>query len=233
MAKSGTLINRIQGWTFSLQQLNIDERSKWAIFVLTIFYTIGTIGIAGKIHPDFILLTPGQLLLSVGLMLWCHHQWRIQMALFLVLVYIIGFGAELAGVQTGLIFGEYAYGPVLGPKWYGTPFMIGVNWILVTYATGSLVDQLAGKWHWLVRTVLIAALMVGLDFLIEPVAMALDFWSWPGNVVPVQNYIGWFIIALFTSGLYVKMASTKPNKVGIALFILQFLFFLLLNIFLV
>lgn len=218
-------------WSFLLPFPEADDRTRWATFVLAIFYCIGVVCIAINIHPDFILLTPIQLLFSVSLMLWCHSKWSSRTVIFMVACYVVGFGAELVGVQTGLIFGEYSYGPVLGPKWYGTPFMIGVNWILVTYAAGSLVDQLGISTNAAVRTVTIALLMVGLDIFIEPVAMAYDFWSWPNNTVPFQNYVGWFVIGLITSGLYVKFASEKPNKLGSALFIMQFLFFLLLNIF--
>ena len=39
--------------------------------------------------------------------------------------------------------------------------------------------------------------MVLLDIMIEPVAIELDFWQWEGGNIPLQNYLMWFIVALF------------------------------------
>jgi putative membrane protein len=39
-----------------------------------------------------------------------------------------------------------------------------------------------------------ACLLVLLDILIEPVAI-YNFWSWNETIVPIKNYIAWFIIS--------------------------------------
>lgn len=211
--------------------MEMKRRQQWAIAILGIFYTVGIFAILANLHPDFILLTPFQLLLSLFLLMWCHRPWDSQTYLFLLLCYIIGFGIELAGVQTGIIFGSYTYGPVLGPKILGTPLMIGINWILVTYAAGTVVNQLLPKLHLTMKVIIAALLMVGLDLLIEPVAMAYNFWAWEGGHIPVQNYFAWFVIATITCSLFYILAARQTNKVGSALFSMQFLFFLLLYLF--
>ena len=39
---------------------------------------------------------------------------------------------ESLGVNYGLIFGNYEYGNNLGFKFFGVPFLIGINWIILT-----------------------------------------------------------------------------------------------------
>ena len=46
--------------------------------------------------------------------------------------------AETIGVNFGILFGDYEYGENLGFKIFGVPFLIGINWIVLTFITGSL-----------------------------------------------------------------------------------------------
>lgn len=200
-----------------------------AIAFLALAYLAGVAGIHFAVHASFILLTPFNLLLSLVLALVFHRGWTKEMSIFLALCYAVGFGAELFGVQTGLLFGEYAYGPVLGPKVWGTPLMIGVNWMLVSYTTGMTVNAIGGRWHWAGRAVAGALLMVILDLFIEPVAMAFNFWSWEGDVVPLRNYFGWFFVSLPLQAYFAFHFGEKRNKVAVALFIMQLAFFVLLG----
>ena len=200
-----------------------------AILVLAILYTVGVFGILLPIHEDFILLTPVNLLVSLALVLWFHPGWDNRMLAFLAVAYFTGFGAELFGVQTGILFGEYSYGRVLGPKLWGTPLMIGINWVMLGYSAGVIANRLAGSRHWMLRGLVAALLMVGLDVLIEPVAMHYGFWSWKGNEVPLRNYLGWFLVAFPLQCLFAYWLGRVQNKVAVALFILQIFFFLILG----
>jgi len=202
------------------------------IGLLLIFYGIGIVGILLPIHPEFVRLTPANLLVSLVLALAFHRPWTRSFFGFLLLCYGVGFGAEWMGVQTGLLFGSYSYGSVLGPKLGGTPLLIGINWILVTYSSAMLVQAGAGNRlnGWLKAT-LSALLMVGLDILIEPVAIQQGFWSWEGDAVPLQNYFGWLAIALPLQLAYHKMVKARTNYVAASLFILQLIFFLVIGLF--
>ena len=200
-----------------------------SILILLLLYTVGFLGIVLPIHRDFVLLTPVNLLVSLGLVLWNHERWEARTGWFIVLAYVLGFGAEVFGVQTGLLFGDYAYGRVLGPKLWGTPLMIGMNWVMLGYASGVTANRLLPGRHWLVRGTLAAVMMVALDVLIEPVAMRYGFWTWEGGVVPLRNYIGWFVVALPIECLFAAIQGNSRNKVAVALFILQFFFFLALG----
>lgn len=207
-----------------------DWPASRSIAVLVILYAVGIAGVWFDIHPDFLLLTPFNLLISLVLVLYHHPQWSRAEWLFLPVAWLWGFGAELFGVQTGLLFGDYAYGPVLGWKIGGTPLMIGVNWVMLAYCTGIAANHLLGKAHWLWRGLLAACLMVLLDVFIEPVAIRYDFWSWGGGAPPLQNYVGWFIVAFPLLSLFSRIQTGRRNKVALVLLVLQFVFFVTLGL---
>ena len=208
----------------------LKQPQQLSISILSILYTVGIIGVGFTIHPDFLLLTPANLLLSLVIVLYHHPYWTSATYFFLPIAYFWGFGAELFGVQTGLLFGEYTYGPVLGWKIAETPLMIGVNWVLLAYSAGITANHLLGKRHWFLRALLGAALMVLLDVFIEPVAIRYDFWSWANGTPPFQNYLGWFVVAIPLLAFFTYTHSGTRNKVAVALLILQFVFFITLGI---
>jgi len=209
----------------------LNEPANRSIAILAVLYAVGLASLLGQLHEDFILLTPFNLLISLALMLWHHPGWSGKTIAFLVITYLVGFGAEVFGVQTGLLFGHYEYGRVLGWKIAGTPLMIGVNWVMLAYCAGVTVNYLAQRWHWLVKAALASVLMVGLDVLIEPVAIEYGFWTWTGDGVPLLNYGGWFLVAFPLLSLFNKWQGALKNKVAPALFLLQIIFFLTLGIF--
>lgn len=70
---------------------------------------------------------------------------------------------ELIGVNTGLLFGTYQYGENLGIKVFGVPFLIGINWGVITFLTANIANRFI-KNKWLV-ILCGSILMVALDFL--------------------------------------------------------------------
>ncbi len=197
--------------------------------VLTIFYGVGLIGILLPLHPEFIRLTPFNLLLSLSLVWAAHPASGKPIYGFLALAFAWGFLTEWFGVNTGLLFGDYSYGEVLGPKWAETPIMIGVNWALLAYCSGITANHLLPERPWWVRGTAAAICLVGLDLFIEPVAIRYGFWSWDGQVVPLRNYFGWFMVALPLTCAFAGWFPEARNNVAIGLLILQFLFFSILN----
>ena len=201
------------------------SKSTLSILILAILYLVGILGVRLNIHEDFLLLTPFNLLSSLALVLWNHPKWDTFTKVYLIICFCVGFLAEVIGVQTGLIFGSYHYGPVLGWQLWDTPLMIGVNWALLAYCSGVVVSSLVPHWHWIIKGTLSALLMVGLDVLIEPVAIRYDFWTWEQHAPPLQNFIGWFLVALPLLLLFHYQFKKINNKVAIALFIMQIIFF--------
>jgi uncharacterized membrane protein len=70
-----------------------------------------------------------------------------------------------------------------------------------------------------------AFLMVLLDFFIEQNASKFDFWYWKNNLIPLQNYFAWFIIAFLLNLLVQKQLALKRNLTAIALYFVQLVFF--------
>ena len=86
-----------------------------SIFLIWLFHVSGILGIIYSNASWFVRATPLNLLLSFGLLL--INLKRDQKALgLLFLCFVVGMAAEILGVRYGLIFGEYSYGAVLGPK---------------------------------------------------------------------------------------------------------------------
>lgn len=199
-------------------------RGEWFILILVIFYGVGLVGLNSASSDWFLATTPFILLLSAGLMVGHHkgkngYYWTVMLICFAV-----GYGVEVLGVKTGVIFGDYSYGETLGFKWQEVPLVIGVNWLLLVGATGALV----ARWGWIhpiFRAAISALLMTGLDWLIEPAAIKLGFWNWASEAVPLQNYLAWFGISFVLLALYHMLPFQKRNKVGTALFFLQLIFF--------
>jgi putative membrane protein len=175
---------------------------------------------------SFISLTPLNLILTTGMLLFFHEDWQPAFVLFAVLAILTGFFAEVAGVATGLIFGEYSYGATLGWKLWEVPLVIGLNWFLLSYVCCSIL-RFENK---LIRTLAGAALMVLLDLIIEPVAIHYDFWSWALVEVPLQNYLAWFVIALIPCGLFCYLPFKKNNRFAKYVFWAQLLFFAINNL---
>ena len=89
--------------------------------------------------------TDGLLLVLNGLLLYAIYQ-RNQdrrLLVWLVAAYYFTFAAEAVGVATGALFGEYAYGATMRWQWLGVPFVIALNWCVLTLATNELALRLA------------------------------------------------------------------------------------------
>jgi uncharacterized membrane protein len=202
----------------------------WPMWVLPILYFVGIIGLTLDLHPMFIRLTPLTLLISMWGLWTGHTGLQKTWWIFAIGAAIFGFVLEVVGVNTGFPFGRYAYGDVLGPKFLSTPFMIGINWALLSIAshqTAGLVFSSS-----LQRVLLAALLMTGLDFIMEPVAIKTGMWHWFGQPIPWNNYAAWFVCSLLLIGWmeWQEKPNKSINKVALLLLSLQFLFFGVLNL---
>ncbi len=191
-----------------------------SLFIIIVFHIVGFVGFV--INPSYFRsLSPVNLLLSFGLIVLMSQQTKWQFYGAISLVAVIGFFVEVLGVKTELIFGSYHYGQSLGYKWLSVPLLIGINWSMLLYCTA----QLSKFKSTIVNAVFGAALMVGLDFFIEQNASKFDFWYWKSGIIPIQNYIAWFVIAFLLNLLVQKHLAQKPNLTAKALYFVQLAFF--------
>jgi putative membrane protein len=188
---------------------------------------VGIVGFLTSYQALMIRLTPVTLLLSWLLLLINHRMWNRFFVLFMVSIMMGGFIAEVLGVETGLVFGEYTYGETLGFKVFNVPLLIGVNWFILVYSSGMITNLV--KTNWFLRAIFGAFLMVLLDISLEPVAISYDFWSWNNNEIPIQNYISWFLFSFLFHSVFQNMRMNFINRFAIVLFIVQWIFFLTLS----
>ncbi|MEN9744103.1 MAG: hypothetical protein RLZZ65_1908 [Bacteroidota bacterium] len=199
------------------------------IFFLGLFYLVGIVGMSiSSIRSFFVDLSFFHLLLSFLVLLFSRKKYGLTFWMFLGLSFLIGMAAEWVGVHTGLLFGNYHYGSVLGPKILAVPFIIGMNWAMLSIISAALIEKLNLK-AWL-EILIAAVLMVFLDFLMEPVAMKLHFWNWKNQEIPLYNYVCWLAISILIQALYKRWHLNETNKVAIALFFFLTAFFSILNL---
>lgn len=199
-----------------------------AIFLIWLFHISGIIGILVGYEQLFIALTPINLFVCLGAILWVD-QWQNKRLLLLLIPFSIGMFAEILGVNYGYFFGEYAYGKNLGPKVLGVPWFIGVNWAILTYCSANIAKRLT---HNLLLSSLIgASLMVGLDFVIEISAPRFDFWSFKDGIIPLQNYLAWFGFGFLANFLFQKFNPHGNTVLAYHIMIAFFFFFLIFAFF--
>lgn len=206
-------------------------REKLILGIFGILYLVGIVGFALPLHPEFPRLTPLNLGLSLLAAMAFHRPFGFKFVFFILFAGIFGWVIEAVGVSTGKIFGTYHYDWALGYKLFETPLSMAINWALTVYCCGIAVNMLLPDAKWWIRTVVAAALMVSLDVLIEPIAMRYGFWSWANDEVPLQNFVGWFVVSLPIQAIFSLFFRGIKNKVAFGLLIMQFLFFFILRYF--
>jgi len=228
--------------------LNTISKYQIATAIAILFHVIGLTGILFFDRDFFIRSTPLNLLLMLGLLFWTQPGKNLHFLFFFLACFGAGIGAEIIGVNTGMLFGDYRYGNVLGPGLKGVPYIIGINWFIIIYCCGiaiqtlltRLINRLAadtGSKPRVMKALSVivdaATLAVFFDWVMEPVAVKLGFWQWLGNgEVPFFNYACWFVVSGLLLALFHTLSFSKSNKFAINLLLIQLMFFLLLRTFL-
>ncbi len=214
------MINKIDNLPFVNQ--------KNALYLLLAMHIAGTIGLSiPETQELFKILTPFNLVGTAAIVLHFEERKSIGYGVFILVTFIVGFSIEVLGVQTGAIFGDYSYGKTLGFKLFNVPLAIGLNWIVLIYCTAQLSKQMFENTS--VRILFGSFLMIVADLLIEPVAIAYDFWNWQSVNIPLQNYLAWFLISALLHAIFSVLMKDSNNPLAVKLFYIQVGFFLLLN----
>ena len=228
----------------------INRFSKYQIAtgIAIFFHAIGLVGMLFTDNNFFVQSTPFNLLLSFFLLVWTHPEKNKSFYFFIGIVFIVGFLSEVVGVNTGLLFGEYHYSKILGIQLFQVPILIAVNWFIIIYCSGIGTHVLLNK---VINRVVKdynepslklkamsvifdgASLAVLFDWLMEPVAIKLGFWTWGGDgSVPFYNYFCWLLISILLLTVFNFFNFRKENKFAVNLLLTQALFFLILRTFL-
>lgn len=167
---------------------------------------------AGMTSPYYYNMVMGAIFTCFALLHGSIYAGRKSIFCLAALTFVISFIMEYAGVKTGLIYGEYHYGSVLGLKILDTvPLLIPLSWFMFMYVSTVTVDAaFGGRYAGLAAPFLFAmidsAAMTALDVLIDPIWVTRGTWIWTavqsqpaGSVfygIPVQNYFGWLLTTI-------------------------------------
>lgn len=199
-----------------------------ALFII-IFYWVGMVAVATH-NLSILSLTPLNMLLSL-LVLNIMYKPNGKLYVAQILVFLFGYFIEVFGVHTGLLFGAYTYMDNLGPKFWETPLIMGVNWVLTVCCSASIVCSFRIQSK-VASALLASGLMVLMDVFLEPICSSAGFWVWSLGSAPLQNYIAWFVLGVgLQYGLF-KSKLDLNNPLAYLLYLLQVLFFILAYIYL-
>lgn len=219
-----------------------------ATAIAILFHVVGLIGMLVFKSDLIISSTPIHLLLMAALIFYTHPKLNGYFLFFFLVCIAGGYMVEYIGIHTAVLFGDYKYGEVLGPKIAEVPLIIGINWFIIMYMCGISMymmllslrkkagEEVANPSTLLKIISLVvdgATLAVFMDWLIEPAAIKLGYWEWLGTGdIPVLNYISWFVVSLLFLLVFHLLPFNKQNKFAVNLLLIQAMFFLLLRTFL-
>ncbi len=216
-----------------------------SIFLLLLIHVAGGIGMIYFDTSFFAKTTPINLLLMFTLILLNQEELNKGFYIGILITFLIGLSTEIIGVNTGLIFGIYTYGDILGFKLIRVPILISLNWFSVVYSSfvsASIIMRFLGYSNLqspiikpkilLLYLLITAGLATFFDWIMEPVAVKLGFWSWDSDVIPLFNYVSWFVISFFISFVFLRFHVSDKNRFAPFLLLVQSIFFLFLRIFL-
>jgi putative membrane protein len=149
----------------------------------------------GPLAFNALLLLFGTLVMRLPLAGALAPLFDRRAALWLGLLVAYGYAIEYVGLRTGWPYGEFAYTVELGPMVAGVPVGLPVFFVpLVVNAYLLALLLTRGRRGTLP---LALALVLAIDLMLDPAAVAIGFWAYPAAGVyygvPVSNYLGWLL----------------------------------------
>lgn len=200
----------------------ISEKSTPYLFCC--FYTFGILWFNLPYTRElFITIIPATLLLVIAIVFSFHKDWNQKSILVFTSIAISAFSIELIGVSTGFPFGNYQYDRGLGWAIQNTPLVIGLNWLLLVYASHAIASKFLNNKFLVI--LLGSSLMLCYDLVLECVAPTMKMWHFTSPYPPIQNFVSWFIIGALFHGWLVINKITIENYPARILYAIQLAFF--------
>ncbi|MES2558574.1 MAG: carotenoid biosynthesis protein [Bacteroidota bacterium] len=199
-----------------------------SILFLCILYAVILVSTT-LFETDLLHLSSMGLLISAFVLFANHPRIDPRFVAYAMIVFVFGWILSYAGVETGVVFGQYFYGNNLGYKVLDIPIVIGLSWLLLNYCSSIIAHRLCSQSvmlnRWFPKAFLAATLMVLLDVFMEQAAPMYDYWYWKNQTVPMQNYTAWFAFAFAFNYLFQRLEINAQNKVAIAWYIIMIVFY--------
>lgn len=151
-------------------------------------------------------------ILTFFLILWRERRNK-QLREILILAFVYGMLLETINSNFSL---AYYYNKDFLFQIFGVPLVIGAGWVIVYYAARKMVMRYHGL-RWFQIPFLMALFAVMIDFILDPIAIRLEFWTWriPLNQeffgVPYDNFIGW-MAAIWTFAFFMNLSDQSFIK---------------------
>lgn len=195
-----------------LETVVADHRVTIAV-VVPVIGALVLLASAGGMVPswlafNWVLLLGGtaimRLPLAAGLAPLLTRRATVALLLLVGYTYLI----EFVGATTGVPYGQFAYEVALGPMLGGTvPLALPLFFLPLVLDGYLLADRVVATrtWPGYYRPVLAVGLILAIDLVLDPAAVAVGFWSYAaeGAVagVPLSNFAGWLLSASVAVGL--------------------------------
>ncbi|WP_124980009.1 carotenoid biosynthesis protein [Nonlabens xiamenensis] len=192
-----------------------------AIVFLWIIHIAALIGI-GLGYASFFLPKSPFTMLYLWLVLIFFFPFKELKTWILFMVFMaVGMIVEWLGVHTGWLFGQYVYGESFGWKLDGIPWLIGVNWAILTFCCHIIAKKIINSSYGAMA--LGATFMVLLDFFLEQICDYAGFWHFAGGA-GWFNYICWWIIGFALQAVASRWELKGDFNTCLHLYVVQLIF---------
>jgi len=194
-----------RSWEAALERLIQENRFTIAV----VFPAVGALSLIASAEgwlPDPLAFNPlfvltGVLVMRSPLVVGVLPVVDRRAALGVAALAAYSYAIEIVGVTTGWPYGFFEYGVSLGPMLGGVPVALPVfflplvanAYLLCLLLLGPLADRAVP------RLLSVIALVLAMDVVLDPGAVALGFWRYEGGGlfygVPLSNYAGWMLSA--------------------------------------
>lgn len=194
--------------------------------IAVLLHIAGIIGVIIFENDFFSDLSIAHLLIILSFFFIAYKGQRLIFLRWCAITYALAFAVEWTGVHSGLLFGNYSYGPGLGSSLFEVPVLIGVSWVIVACGAISLAQKFSDR-AWQVN--LLASLFAVIyDWFLEPVAFEFDYWKWETGFPPLWNYICWGLFVYVLSALW-QINKLQSSRLAANFFMIQVVYFLVLT----
>ena len=125
---------------------------------------------------------------------------------------------ETVGVLTGFPYGFFFYTPNLGPKIGVVPWTVSFGWVPLVIASWTLTERLLKNQTSILKKAIAGSVIITIfDLVLDPGAVALNFWFWSSHGayynVPISNFFGWILSGFIGMAIILKLLKNeKPNN---------------------
>lgn len=174
----------------------------WVFLVLSSIFAFNGTGLVFSNYP--VIITSVFSLISNAI----ESKNIRNFVLLYAVAYVIGTLAEAVGLKWGLFFGSYYY-TLKDSGVFNVPLQVSLFWGNFYYLSHLFANRLSKKYLYFYD----AAIMVGIDLLLDPVMVRLGAWKWKDGGayfgIPTANFVGWFLVSLLISVLVRKVFKIK------------------------